>query len=447
MVAFLIESPALPLIFLFASLVLTTCSTSLLRLGKFKSKELFRSEGRPLFFFRPLLKSFFPKNEWENLYYSISLSKHIYELAYATSSFFYLMSSIPELHEIIVEAPSAHDWLPLLFIGGSIIALSVILDFSLRLLANVWSRPLLRLAAPFASLFLILLFPLVGLFLQFTRGLLRKVHLEEESGEILTDKTKLREMIRESELQHHLDASDQKLISSFVSFKNRVAKEIMVPRVDVFSLPSNTPLREAARLFASEGYSRIPIYKETLDQIIGVALYKDLLRCFADPSLDLDAPLETLAKPVLYAPENKKISQLLQEFRGKQIHMAIIVDEYGGTEGIVTIEDILEELVGEIEDEYDIGEDRDFWELPTGGWVVDAKMSINDIQDQLGVRIPENPEYETIGGYVFHCAGTIPAKGWRLSHDDFDLEVLSSNERSIKKIKIVPRSKPPSEIS
>lgn len=441
MISFFSENPFFPLLFLFASLILTTCSTALLRLGKFKSKELFRAPGSPFLFFRPLLKKLFPKNEWENLYFSISLSKHIYELAYATSSCIYLIFSVPELHEILLETPNAQDWPPLLAVGGAIIAISVLLDFLMRLLANLWSRPLLKLAAPFASIFLIFLFPLVGLFLQLTRGLLRKVHIEEEAGELLTDKSKLQEMISESELQQHLDPSDQKLISSFVNFKERVAKEIMVPRVDVFSLAAETTIRDAIQLFAGEGYSRIPIYRETLDQITGVVLYKDLLKCYANPNQNLDDSLDSISKPVLYAPENKKIAHLLQEFRNKQIHMAIIVDEYGGTEGIVTIEDILEELVGEIEDEYDIG-DEQFWELPGGGWVVDPKMSINDILDELGIRIPENPDYETIGGYVFHCAGTIPTKGWRLSHDEFEIEVLSSNERSIKKIKIIPRPKP-----
>ena len=124
--------------------------------------------------------------------------------------------------------------------------------------------------------------------------------------------------------------------------------------------------------------------------------------------------------------------------------MAIVVDEYGGTEGIVTIEDILEELVGEIGDEYDIGKDQPFYALPDGSWVVDAKMNILDIEERLGIRIPPDPEYETIGGYVFfHCAGTIPAKGWRLMHDDFDLEVLGSNERSVKKVKVIPHPHPP----
>ena len=108
---------------------------------------------------------------------------------------------------------------------------------------------------------------------------------------------------------------------------------------------------------------------------------------------------------------------------------------------LFTIEDILEELVGEIEDEYDIGEENSFLEIPGQGWIIDAKMTLFDIAEQLGVHIPTNPEYETLGGYVYHCAGTIPMKGWRLSHDEFDLEVLSSNERSLKKIKILPRPK------
>lgn len=439
MTAFFIESPLLPLLLLLGSLFLTTCSSALLHLGKFKSKELFRSAHPPMLFFRSLMKKFFHQNEWENIYFCISISKHIYELGYGISAFFYLVSSVPHLHEVLLEAPSAHEWAHLALIGVSIIALSVILDFLMRLLANLWSRPLLKITAPFASVYLVLLFPLVGCLLKLTRVLIRRVHFEEEA-EMVTDRSKLKEMIRESELQAHLDPSDQKLISSFVNFKERVAKEIMVPRVDVFSLEADTTIREATRIFSAEGYSRIPVYRETLDQIIGVVLYKDLLKCLANPDQDLEATLDTIVKPVLYAPENKKIAHLLQEFRSKQIHMAIIVDEYGGTEGIVTIEDILEELVGEIEDEYDIGEDREFWELPGGGWVVDAKMTLLDIENQLGIRIPENPEYETIGGYVFHCAGTIPTKGWRLSHDEFDLEVLSSNERSLKKIKIIPRT-------
>jgi len=435
---FFLTSLLVPIFFLFGSIVLTACSTAFLRLGKYKSKEFLRSTKAPLFFFLPIFRKFFPKQEWENLYFSLSLSKHIFQLAYAVSAFFYLVANIQGLHSLL-KAPSQQD-LPYLFaVGGSIIAVSLIIDYLTRLIASLWSKNVLRIAAPFASIILILLFPIVGTLLHLTRGLLRRVPIEEEAAEQLIGKSRLREMIKESDLQQLLDAADQKLISSFVSFKERVAKEIMVPRVDLFALPAETTLRDAARLFATEGYSRIPIFKETLDEIIGVVLYKDLLKCYTTPDFDLNAPLQDIAKPVIYSPENKKIAHLLQEFRNQQIHMAIIVDEYGGTEGIVTIEDILEELVGEIEDEYDLEEDRQYWEIPDGGWIVDAKMTLHDIEENLGIQIPASPEYETIGGYVFHCAGTIPSKGWRLSHDNFNLEILSSNERSINKIKITPR--------
>lgn len=411
MVSFFFHSPFFPCFFLFGSLILTACSTCLIHLGKFKSKEFLRQYLQPFY-----------KREWNHLYFSISLSKHIFQLAYASSSFFYLFALMRR-----------ETWVDACLIAGIIIAISLFFDYGVRLLASLWSQKILRTAFPLSLFYLAILYPVVELLWQLTFRCLRKLEISEQEQ---LDKTALKELIRE-----HLDPIDQKLVASFLNFKERVAKEIMVPRVDIFSLDASTSIREASHLFATEGYSRIPIYRESLDQILGVVLYKDLLRCFVSPEPNLDASLESIAKPVLYAPENKKISQLLQEFRGKQIHMAIIVDEYGGTEGIVTIEDILEELVGEIEDEYDVGEAHQFWEIPSGGWVVDAKMTIHDIEEQLGIRIPSHGEYETIGGYVYHCAGTIPNKGWRLSHDDFELEVIASSERSLKKIKITPRAK------
>jgi putative hemolysin len=429
---FLITSLLFPCFFLLGSALMTACSTALLHLGKFKSKEFLRSPHRPHFFFFTILKKFFQKQEWENLYFSLSLTKTILQLGYAVSAFFYLMANV------MLVAPSQEHLPYLLAVGGAIIAISLFLDFLTRLAANLWARPTLMIAAPFASIYLLLFFPIHGLLLHFTRGLLRKAPLEEEMAE-QPDKSRIREMISESELEPHLDATDQKLITSFVNFKERVSKEIMVPRIDVFALDENTSIREAGALFAKESYSRVPIYRESFDQITGVILYKDLLKCYTDKEFDLNQPLLKIAKSVLFRYENQKIAQLFQELRNSKAHLAIIVNEYGDTEGIVTMEDILEELLGDIEDEYDIGEERLFWEIPDGGWIVDAKMTLHDIEEHLGIRIPESPEYETIGGYVLHCKGSIPPKGWFLSTDDFDLEVLISNDRAIKKIKLTPR--------
>ncbi len=432
---FLIDSSSLPIFFLIGMLLLSMLSTSILCLGRIKSKETLRSAG---FFFRPLLRRFFPRHEWDTLHVAIGLSKNIYQLLFTLSGFFFISTWIPYFRTMLEEAPSKHDWRLFLLTGATLLLTTLIVDFAARLIASLRPKSAMRVSAPLASIYLLCVFPLIYLLLHATRGIVQKAQAEEEETLASPSRAQIKELIRESELQRHLDPFDQKMISSFVNFKERVAKEIMVPRVDIFSLSADTPIQGAARLFAQEGYSRIPIYRDSLDQIIGVVLYKDLLKFYTESSQKAASTLESIAKPVLYAPENKKIAHLLQEFRSKQIHMAIIVDEYGGTEGIVTIEDILEELVGEIEDEYDIAADQQFWPLPNGGWVVDAKMSIYDIEEQIGVRIPPDPDYETIGGYVFHRAGTIPPKGWRLMQDEFDLEVLSSNERSIKKIKILP---------
>lgn len=399
-----------PLLLLLGALFLSICNTALLHLGRYQAKELLRKSRPPFLFSKKLLNACLERSHF--LYLSISFARQIYLLAYAIAAFRHFV-----------------EFFTWPFAALATILIALFLDFAVRLAATMKSRLLFQLASPVASLFFWPLFPFLGLLLSLTRHLWQEIHSEDEGT--------LKSMIRESELQHHLDITDQKLITSFVNFKERVAKEIMVPRVDLFSLPAEMSIRDATLQLAKESFSRIPIYKENLDHIVGVVLYKDLLTYYANPMQNLDAPLETLVKPVLYAPENKKIAHLLQEFRTKQIHMAIIVDEYGGTEGIVTTEDILEELVGEIEDEYDIGGEQ-FWPLPTGGWIVDGKMSINDIRDELGIQIPDSPEYETIGGYISQKAGTIPAKGWRLLHDAFELEVLSASERSINKIKIIP---------
>jgi CBS domain containing-hemolysin-like protein len=131
---------------------------------------------------------------------------------------------------------------------------------------------------------------------------------------------------------------------------------------------------------------------------------------------------------------------LLQEFRKKQVHLAIVVDEYGSTEGIVTIEDILEEIVGEIEDEYD-EEEALFISQPDGSWIVDARMSLLDVEEQLGIVIPQEGDYDTVGGYIFHQAGSIPSKGFVIKHDDFTLEILRSTDRFVEKVKLKPIKK------
>ena len=220
----------------------------------------------------------------------------------------------------------------------------------------------------------------------------------------------------------------------------------MVPRIQVFALDESLSILDASKLLLNEGYSRVPVYKGSIDTITGVLMYKDILTLFYQSLVDnkikyvLNDPISTLVKPVIYTPETKNISHLLQDFKSKQMHLAIVVDEYGGTEGIVTIEDIIEEIVGDISDEYDSQTDRLFIDEPNGSWIVDAKISILDVEEHCSIKIPVEGDFDTIGGFIFQRSGTIPKKGFHIYLDDFELEVLSSTDRTIGKVRIIPNN-------
>lgn len=419
------HSPILACIFLFCATLITGVISAISRLGKTQA-ELSCAEIENILFKFPA-QSIFTKKNRDFISFALPFLKYLFLIGYATLAFSFL--SFIDLH------------FSLIFFA--LLGIFIITDLLAQGISLIRPKRFFKITIPIVSILLYLTWPLTRFFYL----LLKKNFPPKEMKEItsLRMRDKILEMLQDPEFAPYLDIHDQKLILSFVSFKERIAREVMVPRIDMFSLPAETPIRETAKSFLTERYSRIPVYEESVDNIIGVLYYKDVLNLYAKsidekkPVPELDQPIQKLVKPVVYTPETKKISHLLQEFRVKQIHMAIVVDEYGGTEGIVTIEDILEELVGEIADEYDREEEALYTMLPTGGWIIDAKMSIVDIEEELGINIPQSPEYDTLGGYIFHKAGAIPTKGWRLHQDDFDIEILSSDERSIDKVRITKR--------
>lgn len=412
----------LSLVFLFGACLLKGISSAMQRLGRARAEELSQETLQQLVLGRWL----FSKKHREQISFALSMTRQLLLLAFALCFFTALLADLP-------PPPST---LELFRVAVFTLAVALVSCFLFQLLSLLHPVLFFKATSLIAALFLLPFWPLSLLLY----SLLKRFSPVDKTQELTSFriKDKILEIFHDPEFAPYIDPSEQKLILSVISFKERIAREVMVPRIDVYALSADTSLKEASEHFIKEGYSRIPVYKESVDNIIGVLYYKDALHAYAQHELAM--PIEKLVKPVLYTPETKKISHLLQEFRSKMIHLAIVVDEYGGTEGIVTIEDILEELVGEISDEYDIGEEALYTPLPSGGWVVDAKMTIIDIEEELGIKIPQSPEYDTIGGYIFHKAGAIPSKGWRLHHDDFDLEILSSDERSIDKIRITPHS-------
>lgn len=315
-----------------------------------------------------------------------------------------------------------------------------------RLFAIRSPKSALHVALLPSSLLLFLCLPFSWAFIKLFEKGLRKSESSTHFLAMEEMKETLLQILHAAHFSGKLTATDKKLLSAVIRFRERIVREVMVPRVDLFCLGEELSIRESAKLLVHEGYSRTPVYRETIDQIVGVLMFKDILELYMDCESGkkefkvLDASIGTVMKPVFYTPETKKAALLLQEFRSRQMHMAIVVDEYGGTEGIVTIEDILEEIVGEIADEYDIDEETLYSRHPSdGGWIVDARMTLLDAEDIFGIHIPQEGEYDTIGGYIFHKMGAIPVQGARIHHEDFDLEILSSTERSVEKVRITPR--------
>lgn len=213
----------------------------------------------------------------------------------------------------------------------------------------------------------------------------------------------------------------------------------MVPKADIFALPEDMSIQDALLAVVEEGYSRIPLYKKNLDNITGVLLSKDLFHLSTTLG-DILQPISNLANPPFYTPEIKKVSSLLQEFRQKHCHLAIVVNEYGFTEGIATMEDILEEVFGDISDEYDLQEDLPYKKLGNS-WIVDGKMTISDAEEYFRIKIDHEKSYDTLGGHIVHKIGAVPQKGMKLHHDNFDIEIITCSERSVGKLKLTPRKR------
>lgn len=450
---FLVISFLTTAFFLLGTFFLTALSSAFRRIHRRDSKKQILAAGK-WFFYRPFHMYFFPKDDYEGLFFATICAQNIARFCYAASSVIFLLSTplfrqeySSYLHKDIATSPvNAYDFTTFwIVLSGLAFLLAAFIfgEYLPRILGMRLPEKVLRFCTPFSSIFMFIAFPVTFLFLKLSQSFSRTIYFDHLYEPEAQAKQEIIDIIQEAQLSPGMNRHDKKLIESVLSFRDRIAREVMVPRVNVFSLLASTSIKEAAALIATEGYSRTPIYRNTVDEIVGVVMYKDILTKFReyeengnDPRI-LQAPIETIQKNVLYTPETKKISNLLQEFRREQVHLAIVVDEYGGTEGVVTIEDILEEIVGDIADEYD-EEEAQFVAQKDGSWIVDARMSIFDAEDLLGIKIPQEGDYDTLGGYVFHCAGTIPSKGFVIHQDEFELEILDSNERMVEKVRIKP---------
>lgn len=231
-----------------------------------------------------------------------------------------------------------------------------------------------------------------------------------------------------------IESEERQLIRSVIDFGDTVAREVMVPRPDMMAVPADTSVAEAMEVAIVNGYSRLPAYDPGggIDDVVGLVLAKDLMRGMRDRLGQ--TPVRPLLRPPLFVPETKRVSELLREMQARQRHMAIVIDEYGGTAGLVTLEDLIEELVGEIVDEFDV-EAPALEPLPNGDWRVNARMPLDEVNELLRLDLPEG-DWDTVGGLVFNAIGHVPGEGEAVEIDGHRLRAENVDGRRIGRVRI-----------
>jgi CBS domain containing-hemolysin-like protein len=260
---------------------------------------------------------------------------------------------------------------------------------------------------------------------------------DEEPGEVT------HAYLEAGEEQGLIERDERRLLQSIVDFGDALVREVMTPRPDIVAIREDATLDQLRALFREQEYSRIPVYRENLDNIVGIVFVKDLIQLpdhlataalpAEEKTVRLQPDLAFLVRPATFVPETKRVPEMLKEFQRRQAQIAIVVDEYGGTAGLVTLEDLLEEIVGEIRDEYDV-ETEPVIDEGNGSYVFSAKVNIDEVRERLGVEI-EPEGFETVGGYVLTRVGRVPAVGETFELDGMNVEVLEAERRRIHKVR------------
>ncbi|MDR2864850.1 MAG: hemolysin family protein [Spirochaetaceae bacterium] len=231
-----------------------------------------------------------------------------------------------------------------------------------------------------------------------------------------------------------LETTTQDMIRGVIEFGEIMVKEIMVPRIDTVFIQSGAAKDDVLKIIAESEHSRFPVYKGTIDNVIGIVYVKDILKkMITKNNFEIE---EILHKP-FFVPESKHIDDLFHEFQARHVHIAIVVDEYGGVSGIISMEDILEEIVGDIQDEFD-NEKEDIITLSGNAWLCDARVNLEDLAKTINVDLPTE-EFDTLGGFVFDLFGKIPAQNEKIRHNNLDFIVHDIDGRKINSIKVILR--------
>lgn len=339
---------------------------------------------------------------------------------------------------LALEAAELYDWPRDIVLTIQIILITVFIIIFGELIPKVWANKNPLRVARLVSLPLywinILLYPVAETLTEIIKSGVSRMSFDKSKSAISPE-----ELTELADLSHERGAiieEEHGLISSIVSFRTVAVHEVMTPRVDMIALSSDTGFDELLQTISQTGHSRLPLYRNGLDDIIGIVYAKDLLPYIQNPDLRRQFSPEKIARKALFIPRTKLVSTLMQELQEKKMHISIVVDEYGGTAGLITLEDMIEEIIGEIRDEYD-KEENPVNKVDERSFMVLGKLSIDDLNELLNTNIkPENEDFETVAGMVLNHAGHIPKEGYSFELENHRFTVKEVLKKRIMKVLI-----------
>ncbi len=405
------------------SLFLASAFFSIVKIVFYFSQELHLSQGEEkLRFYIGRIEDILKENDV--FVATVSFGKTCSNVAFAILAYKSMAVWFPHL------ATVQKGWISLV---SAILVLTVFSHFIPRAIARGFSKALIPVCMMVYTIISYPLYPFAVLLNGIKQLLLRLVGFNEKYA-FLSEEEK-QKMGETQNPEEALDEEEKEMIHNIFDLGDKNVEQIMVPRVNVKGLNIHSDYQTVLRTIRECGHSRIPVYTESIDIVTGVLYAKDIIGWAAENSPE-QWDLSSLMKPALFVPVSKKIDDLLREFRNKHVHIAIVVDEYGGTAGIVTIEDILEEIVGEIHDEYDV-EEIPVIRIAPNRYQVNAHLELEEVEEKLGVQLAsEDAEYNTIGGLVYHEYEDIPKEQTQITHDGVIIKVLKMDNQRIEKVEI-----------
>ena len=323
--------------------------------------------------------------------------------------------------------------------GAMTILLLIFGEITPKVVAKAYSTPIANAVIKLVYMLSKLFLPISKILMVVSKLIARMFGVKIDEIAFLITEEEIKSVVSVGEEEGVIEEEEKKMIHSIFEFTDTTVKEIMIPRTTVFAVEASKTLEEIWDVITGNGYSRIPVYEEGIDNIIGVFYIKDIFNVIRDGKLNMQ--VKSFIREAYFVPETKALVEMLEEFKKKHIHMAIVLDEYGGTSGIITIEDLIEEIVGDINDEFDIEHDEEIKKVADNKYIIDAMLDVEFLNEELSIDLPVSEDYDSLGGYIYSVLGRVPLEKDTITHDNgkVEIRVLEVDNRRIVKALIIKR--------